>query len=509
MRKQENEHKYTYDIGLVYRSNHNYGANLTHYSLYYFLCSQGYRVLMIDLPWDSKFSLPIDRPDPFELYQSCPYSQDSIAYPIKHRWDLLELNALCKFFIVGSDQLWRRYFVVNTNYFSTLDWVDDDKYKISYATSFGVDQYEGNQEEKENVGKRLSRIQRISVREKSGVKIVKELTGKEAQWVVDPVFICDKKGFAELAQKGRKRMPLNKYVAAYLLDRDAFKNEYIYSTKISQNICESVLIEDAMVTHVYSDVDELNPLQNATVEEWLAMIENCECFITDSFHGICFAIMYKKQFVVIISNDSYRGYARIESLLQRLGLENRIVKNYTDIRNNDIWDERIDYRVVDNRLNAFIKEGKDWLLDSLNLAGIHRNVLDESSLRFGLGIQRNIDEEKKEYIHQISVIEKNGKKFLKKGDHVYIWGTGACFRENIKILSDIYMIEGTVDSDPQKWGRKVGKDIWCISPKQLFSKTVNISVIVLIEDSKISENICDALRSNGIVNCITYKQLMR
>ena len=71
------------------------------------------------------------------------------------------------------------------------------------------------------------------------------------------------------------------------------------------------------------------------------------------------------------------------------------------------------------------------------------------------------------------------------------------------------MIEGTVDSDPQKWGRKVGKDIWCISPKQLFSKTVNISVIVLIEDSKISENICDVLRSNGIVNCITYKQLMR
>ena len=349
MRKQENEHKYTYDIGLVYRSNHNYGANLTHYSLYYFLCSQGYSVLMIDLPWDSKFSLPIDRPDPFELYQSCPYSQDSIAYPIKHRWDLPKLNRLCKFFIVGSDQLWRRYFVVNTNYFSTLDWVDDDKYKISYATSFGVDQYEGNQEEKENVGKRLSRIQRISVREKSGVKIVKELTGKEAQWVVDPVFICDKKCFAELAQKGRKRMPLNKYVAAYLLDRDAFKNECIYSTKISQNICESVLIEDAMVTHVYSDVDELNPIQNATVEEWLAMIGNCEYFITDSFHGICFAIMYKKQFVVIISNDSHRGYARIESLLQRLGLENRIVKTIQDIRNNDIWDERIDYRGVDTK----------------------------------------------------------------------------------------------------------------------------------------------------------------
>ena len=79
--------------------------------------------------------------------------------------------------------------MVDTNYFSTLDWVSDEKYKISYATSFGVDNYEGNQEEKEAIGRRLSRLHRISVRESSGVKIVSELTGRESQWVADPVFI--------------------------------------------------------------------------------------------------------------------------------------------------------------------------------------------------------------------------------------------------------------------------------------------------------------------------------
>ena len=39
-----------YDIGLVYRSNHNYGANLTHYALANYLLKQNNSILLIDMP---------------------------------------------------------------------------------------------------------------------------------------------------------------------------------------------------------------------------------------------------------------------------------------------------------------------------------------------------------------------------------------------------------------------------------------------------------------------------
>lgn len=508
MKRQEMERKYIYDIGLVYRSNHNYGANLTHYSLYQFLCSQGYRVLMIDLPSDSNFALPIDRPDPMELFGDCPYSKESIAYPIKHRWDLIEMNALCRFFLVGSDQLWRRYFVVDTNYFSTLDWVNDEKYKISYATSFGVDDYEGDQEEKDAIGGRLSRIHRISVRESSGVKIVSELTGRKSQWVADPVFICDKKCFDVLAEKGSRRMPLQKYMAVYLLDRDAFKNEYICRMKLKKNINDSVLIEDAMVTHSYLDTDELNPLRHATVEEWLAMIKNCEFLVTDSFHGMCFGLIFKKQFVIIISKENHRGYARVESLLTMLGLKNRIVNDFFDERDNDVSDQLIDYRIVDAKLCEFTKMGRNWLLDSLKLANNYKEVSDENITWISEKVQRDIEKEKIKYEEQIDSIRRRGEGILKKNIPIYIWGAGACFKRNIKVLLEIYRIAGVVDNDSKKWGKEVAKNIFCISPQKIFSGSKNIAIIILIEDFNISRDICNDLRTNGIVKYITYEQLI-
>ncbi len=57
----------TFDIGLVYRSNHNYGANLTHYALANVLLRQGKRVLLIDMPSGLGLSLPMDRDDPFGI----------------------------------------------------------------------------------------------------------------------------------------------------------------------------------------------------------------------------------------------------------------------------------------------------------------------------------------------------------------------------------------------------------------------------------------------------------
>ena len=87
--------------------------------------------------------------------------------------------------IVGSDQLWLPSNIAGD--FFTLNFVPDNIKKISYATSFGVSYVEKSQREKAR--KFLSRINFLSVREKSGQEIIKSLTGRDAELVCDPTML--------------------------------------------------------------------------------------------------------------------------------------------------------------------------------------------------------------------------------------------------------------------------------------------------------------------------------
>lgn len=46
-------------------------------------------------------------------------------------------------------------------------------------------------------------------------------------------------------------------------------------------------------------------ITDVKVEEWLALLLNAKYIVTNSFHGVCFSIIFHKPFVVI--NDVERG----------------------------------------------------------------------------------------------------------------------------------------------------------------------------------------------------------
>ena len=51
-----------------------------------------------------------------------------------------------------------------------------------------------------------------------------------------------------------------------------------------------------------------------SVSNWLNAIKTCKFLITDSFHGVCFAIIFNKPFVCIKNQD--RGGARFDTLCE-------------------------------------------------------------------------------------------------------------------------------------------------------------------------------------------------
>jgi hypothetical protein len=98
-------------------------------------------------------------------------------------------------------------------------------------------------------------------------------------------------------------------------------------------------------------------------EEWLAYIRNSDYVVTDSFHGMCFAIIFHKQFVVI--NNKKRGSTRFESLLKTLELSDRLYDDIAMLKTDIISMPVIDYNRVDVILAKEIKKGQNWLKENL------------------------------------------------------------------------------------------------------------------------------------------------
>lgn len=152
--------------------------------------------------------------------------------------ELKELNKELDIFIVGSDQVWR---IWNEKEFLPeyfLNFVLDEKRKISYAASFGLENWDEEEEITKEVKKLLKRFDYISVREESGVGICKNTFGVESVCVLDPTLVLPKEGYQSIIDEYKNKSHLKKkYIAHMLLDdNDTLRN---YSNKIAERLkCE-------------------------------------------------------------------------------------------------------------------------------------------------------------------------------------------------------------------------------------------------------------------------------
>ena len=90
--------------------------------------------------------------------------------------------------VYGSDQIWHEFSWLGFQpyYFGA----ENEGYKISYAASIGPTNLE-EEKNKDEIKILLNKFDHISVRDTNTSNLVKELTGKQPQIVVDPIFLTD------------------------------------------------------------------------------------------------------------------------------------------------------------------------------------------------------------------------------------------------------------------------------------------------------------------------------
>lgn len=242
-------------------------------------------------------------------------------YILKENKSPLKLNDKYDYFICGSDQIWNTKFsVVYEDLYNHLAAFSDDSKRISYAASFGTDFIPD--EYKDIFKKELKKFKAISVRESSAVKLVSELCDKEAKLVLDPTMLLDADDWYSIASKPTY-MTDKPYIVTYMMSGRSEKiNEYILNLK-QQYKCDTVINLEMEFIKTDGNVD-INVFSTSP-DEFIWLIKNSLCVLTDSFHATVFSIIFNKPFVVFQRQAKEKGNdmgSRIDTLLKRFNLEN-------------------------------------------------------------------------------------------------------------------------------------------------------------------------------------------
>jgi hypothetical protein len=322
----------------------SYGAVLQTYALIKELKSMGHDVEIID------FQLPFLPKTPTGLWSLKKYfgfeklKKEWVFYTFRQKYfksktkKFLSLNAIKKsnfdsdIYIVGSDQVWNPRITKSSLYIYFFNFLKG--VKLSYAASFGTDSWDLNENETNKIKNYLKDFRALSVRENSGQEIIENVFGLNAKTVLDPTLV-----WADYSNM-IKPIKYKNYIFCFKVNYDIlFINKAIeIGLKLNKEV---VFVGDNLK---YPNSTSIN---NPSVEEWISLLYNSDFVFTDSFHGLCFSLNFKKNFIMYNANKE--RFTRIDSLLKMLNIEDRIYKstiNFTENLNP------INYEKVDELLNS-------------------------------------------------------------------------------------------------------------------------------------------------------------
>ncbi len=376
---------------LTFAVTNNYGATLQCYALYKFIQQQGHDAFILNVPLKKAGSMR-DKPSfiarlrykwnklrnvipederyhrtPEERLKDKAYDAENmklfdvfrskyfknITHEYVEEQDFEKDYPNADLYIVGSDQVWNLW-VTNYQYpIFFFSFVRKGCRRISYAASMGGNsKFKFKTEEIDNISLLLSRFNAISVRDKTSLKILENNFNISAFQVLDPTFLID--SYDEL-------------LADSTLDASGclFSFKFIINDKWV-NVIKTMASDMNLAVRMDScliPIDGLPFHPLCSIQEWLRLIKTSEFVFTDSFHGMVFCILFKKQF---IATPSYKGgEERYMDLASKLGLEDRIYTSVSDLLKAKAWKKKIDYDKVYALLESQREKSKKFLLSQL------------------------------------------------------------------------------------------------------------------------------------------------
>lgn len=262
------------------------------------------------------------------------------------------MKEICKDFdviISGSDQIWnsRSCEFVNCDIEYMKPYLLDgfQGKKISYASSIG----HITDKELEYIIPYVKKFDFLSVREQSTKDRISKYIGKSIERVLDPTFLLTGDEWIEhLNLRKEENRP---YILFYSLKRFDGNNilKEVIELAHKKNMAVKYIMPFSYLPNIYKDVrncEDFGPV------EFMNAIYNSEMVITDSYHGTILSINLNKNVYSLCSSGG--AEFRKTEVLKRLGLENRVVHNVSDILDADyeIKYENVNELLIKERIES-------------------------------------------------------------------------------------------------------------------------------------------------------------
>lgn len=267
-----------------------------------------------------------------------------------------QLAALCKDFdviICGSDQIWSPLIYDEKFYLSFAE--NKSVKKIAYAPSFGTDNIK-NISIRQKIKEHINNIDFLSVREKSGIEIIKALNEKNVSVVSDPTMLLSKEEWIDFSESYETGKP---YLLIYFLGNNSYYDKYISEAKkIGYNI---IIIPAKSCDYK----NKIHIADNLTPEQFVYLFSNAKCVLTDSYHGTLFSIKFNKPFATLArfsEKSNINQNERLHDLLQITGLNDRYFQKFNITAFNKLNE---DYIIAENFYDR-IEKSKKYLINAID-----------------------------------------------------------------------------------------------------------------------------------------------
>lgn len=237
----------------------------------------------------------------------------------------------------GSDQVWNTGWNGGVLAPFYLSFVPENKPRYAYASSFGMDKLSDQDVEKSS--QYIKKFKKITVREKSGINILKKQYGYDnVAQILDPTL-------AMSADFWRKVAPEPKiygdYILIYNLNRSKAFDEY--ANELAKRTGYKLYRFCTRLDQIFRSGKSL---VMPKVFEFISLIDNAKFVLTDSFHATAFS-MNMNTHPICIYPDNYSG--RISEFLELVEAVGCHVKNYSDF---DVVNRHVNFKRVNEILRS-------------------------------------------------------------------------------------------------------------------------------------------------------------
>lgn len=272
--------------------------------------------------------------------------------------DFNKFEDIADIYFSGSDQVWNTGWnngIIPPFY---LSFVPKDKPKYAYASSFGKSKLD--KKEIEETKKYLERYTKISVREESGVDILKnQLNIDNAIRIVDPTLVMPASFWKNISPKSKIK---EDYILIYNLNKSKEFDQYA-----SELAKRTGLKLYRFCTRLDQILKNGKSIVMPEILDFITLVDNAKIVLTDSFHATAFSMNLNTEPICIYPNN-YSG--RLSEFLDLIDETKRHAINYNDF---DVINRHVDFKKVNKILDEERNKVDKYLTDIVSNCS-ERNV---------------------------------------------------------------------------------------------------------------------------------------